>query len=298
MLDRQIDDRIRALPCWSGDIQITPLAGGITNRNYRVSDQSGQRFVVRLGHDIPEHGLLRLNELAAARAAHAAGLSPEVVLAGAGFLVSRFIDGRTLSPDDVRDPRTLERIAQLLRRCHQDIPHHLPPGPANLFWVFQVVRNYLRLLRERGSNPFGVELDALAAKNAQLEKALGPVTIVFGHNDLLAANLIDDGTRLWLIDWDYAGFNTPLFDLANLASNNELTPDLEDTLLGGYFGGHADADLRRGFAALKCASLLRESLWGAVSRFTSAIEFDYSGYARDHLARFDRMWRTFEVGTD
>jgi len=211
-------------------------------------------------------------------------------------MVSRFIDGQTLTPDDVRDRGNLERIADLLRHCHQDIPRRLQPGPVVLFWVFQVIRNYLRLLRERDSNPLEVELDVLAVKNDLLEKALGPVTIVFGHNDLLAANLIDDGTRLWLIDWDYAGFNTPLFDLANLASNSQLTPDLEDTLLARYFAGHVDANLRRGFAALKCASLLRESLWGAVSRFTSPIEFDYAGYARDHLARFDGMWRAFEAG--
>ncbi len=296
MLDQETNDRIRALPCWSGGIEMSPLVGGMTNRNYRVTDRSGQSFVARIGRDIPEHGLLRFNELAAARAAHAAGISPEVVFAGEGFLISRFIDSRTLTPDDVRDPRNLERIADLVRRCHQDIPRHLEQGPAILFWVFHVIRNYLRLLRERNSSPFDVELDVLAAKNEQLEKALGPVTIVFGHNDLLAANLIDDGKRLWLIDWDYAGFNTPLFDLANLASNNELTPELEDTLLNCYFNEHVSADLRRGFAALKCASLLRESLWGAVSRFTSAIDFDYTGYAREHLTRFEHLWRAFEAG--
>lgn len=292
MLDQETNDRVRALPCWTGPVEISPLAGGMTNRNYCVTDVSGRRFVVRIGRDVAEHGVLRFNERAAARAAHAAGASPEVVFSGDGVLVSRFIEGRTLTPEDVRDPRNLKRIADLVRRCHHDIPRHLEQGPAILFWVFHVIRHYLRLLRERDPSPFDVELDALAAKNEQLEKALGPVTIVFGHNDLLAANLIDDGTRLWLIDWDYAGFNTPLFDLANLASNNELTPALEDTLLQCYFNGRVDADLRRGFAALKCASLLRESLWGAVSRFTSTIDFDYTGYAREHLARFDRLWRT------
>ena len=296
MLDQETDHRIRALTCWSGEVEMSPLGGGMTNRNYVVTDARDQRFVVRIGRDIPEHGVLRFNELAAARAAHAAGLSAEVVFAGEGLLVSRFIDGRALTPDDVRDPRNLLRIADLVRRCHHDMPGHFQQGPAILFWVFHVIRHYLRLLRQRASNPFDVELDVLAAKNEHLEQALGPVTIVFGHNDLLAANLIDDGTRLWLIDWDYAGFDTPLFDLANLASNNQLTPDLEDTLLRCYFNERVSADHRRGFAALKCASLLRESLWGAVSRFTSAIDFDYTSYAREHLARFDHQWRAFEAG--
>ncbi len=294
MLDKTVANQIRALPCFSGRLDITPLLGGITNRNYRITDQRAQHFVVRIGRDIPEHGVLRFNELAAARAAHAAGLSPEVVYAGHGCLVSRFIAGHTLTPQDVREPRNLERIADLVRRCHHDIPGHFQ-GPALIFWVFQVIRNYLRLLGEQHANPFDIELAVLAQKNMQLEQALGPVSIVFGHNDLLAANLIDDGARLWLIDWDYAGFNSPLFDLANLASNNEFSPELEQALLEGYFGQPVDRKTRQGFVAMKCASLLREALWGAVSRISSTIDFDYTQYAQDYLRRFDRLWQNFEV---
>ncbi len=287
-------DQIARLPCWSGSIDIEPLVGGITNRNYRITEAGGRRLVVRLGEDIPEHGVMRFNELAAARAAQAAGISPEVIFAGDGFLVSRFIDGRTFTPVDVRESLNLDRIVELVRRCHHDIPRHFQ-GPALFFWVFQVIRNYLNLLNARDSNPYDVTLDSLAQKGERLEQALGPVTIVFGHNDLLAANLIDDGQRLWLIDWDYAGFNSPLFDLANLASNNEFTPDLEASLLDSYFGRPASREHCRGFAAMQCASLLRETLWGAVSRLTSTIQFDYSAYAHDYLGRFDRMWQKFEA---
>jgi thiamine kinase-like enzyme len=294
MLDKAIEDQIRALPCWSGGIDITPLLGGITNRNYRVAERGAQHFVVRIGRDIPEHGVLRFNELAAARAAHAAGLSPEVVYAGQGCLVCRFIEGHTLAPEDVRNPRNLGRIADLMRRCHHDIPGHFQ-GPALIFWVFQVIRNYLRLLDAQASNPFDIDLAVLAQKNGQLERALGPVSIVFGHNDLLAANLIDDGARLWLIDWDYAGFNSPLFDLANLASNNEFSPELEQALLDAYFGQPVSMETCQGFVAMKCASLLREALWGAVSRISSTIDFDYTQYAQDYLRRFDRLWQNFEV---
>jgi thiamine kinase-like enzyme len=287
------DKAIRALPCWTGEVEISPLGGGITNRNYRVSDRSGQQFVVRIGRDIPEHGVLRFNELAAARAAYAAGLTPAVIYAAEGFLVSRFVAGRTLTPEDVRAVAQLERIVELVRRCHQEIPRHLQ-GPALSFWVFQVIRQYLRQLEARPNNPCGVEFAELAEMARQLELAVGPVTIVFGHNDLLAANFIDDGQRLWLIDWDYAGFNSPLFDLANLASNNAFTPELESRLLTRYFGAKLDASIARGFAAMQCASLLRESLWGAVSRLTSTIDFDYASYQRDHLQRFERRWQQFQ----
>jgi thiamine kinase-like enzyme len=164
-----------------------------------------------------------------------------------------------------------------------------------IFWVFQVIRNYLNLLQVRHANPYAVALAELAARNERLERAVGPVTIVFGHNDLLAANLIDDGRRLWLIDWDYAGFNTPLFDLANLASNNELPSELETQLLQHYFGEPPGRELRRSFLAMQCASLLRETLWGAVSRLTSTIAFDYGAYAADYLRRFEQCWQRFEA---
>ncbi len=293
MPDHDLHDAIFRLPCWCGPIEIEPLPGGITNRNFRVRDRAGGSFVVRSGQDIPEHGVMRFNELAAARAAHAAGIAPEVVYATNGFVVSRFIDGETLRPARVCDAGMLERIVLLLRRCHQDVPRHFQ-GPALIFWVFQVVRHYIGLLAARGADPTVIDLTGLAAKSARLEQAVGPVTIVFGHNDLLAANLIDDGRRLWLIDWDYAGFNSPLFDLANLASNNELPAALETQLLESYFGAPADLAVRHRFGAMQAASLLREALWGAVSHLTSTLDFDYVAYSRDYQRRFERSWREFE----
>jgi thiamine kinase-like enzyme len=293
MPDRDLLEAIMVLPCWSGSIAIDVLAGGLTNRNFRVTDQARQRYVVRIGRDIPEHGVMRFNERAAARAAYAAGIGPEIVYAADGILVSRFIDGTVLPPERVRDRRMLGRIAALLHRCHSEIPRHFQ-GPALIFWVFQVIRSYIGLLQTRGGAPQGLNLTQLAATTERLEQAVGPVTIVFAHNDLLAANLIDDGQRLWLIDWDYAGFNSPLFDLANLATNNELPTELEVALLDAYYGGPVSADARRGFAAMQCASLLRETLWAAVSALTSTITFDYGHYGGEYRQRFERRWQEFE----
>ena len=97
MPDTDVTDAIAALPCWSGAIEIDALPGGLTNRNFRVSDQSRQVFVVRIGRDLPEHGVMRFHELAAARAAHAAGVAPQVIYASSGFIVSRFVDGSPLA---------------------------------------------------------------------------------------------------------------------------------------------------------------------------------------------------------
>ncbi|HEY4975298.1 MAG TPA: hypothetical protein VII41_16920, partial [Steroidobacteraceae bacterium] len=96
--DANLTDVIAALPCWTGAVEINALGGGLTNRNFRVSDRRGQMFVVRLGRDLPEHGVLRSNELAAARAAYAVGIAPQVIYAAEGVMVSRFVAGSSLAP--------------------------------------------------------------------------------------------------------------------------------------------------------------------------------------------------------
>jgi thiamine kinase-like enzyme len=293
MTDRDVLETIAALPCWSSPIEVDALAGGLTNRNFRVTDRDGESFVVRLGQDIPEHGVMRFNELAAARAAFAAGITPEVLYASKGILVSRFIEGTVLTPAQVRDPQMLERVVALLRSCHRDVAPHFQ-GPALIFWVFQVIRGYIRVIESRGGGPTSLELKTMAARATRLEQAVGPVQIVFAHNDLLAANLINDGKRLWLIDWDYAGFNSPLFDLANLSTNNELSPDLQEAMLNQYFGEPINSEMQRGFAAMQCASLLRETLWAMVYGFTSTIAFNYRSYGDNYHKRFERSWLDFE----
>ena len=280
-------ERAARLACWKGDVTPEPLGGGITNVNFTVED-AGERYVVRIGEDIPVHGVYRTNELAAARAAHAAGISPEIVHAEPGALVMRWVDGRTLEPADVRDPARLVRVLDTVRRCHRDLPPHFR-GATPMFWVFQVVRGYARTLREDGSRMAG-RLDDLLGRAAHLESLVGPVEIVFGHNDLLAANFIDDGDRIWLIDWEYAGFNSPLFDLGGLASNNELGADRERWMIERYFGAPPGESRLAGYAAMKCASLLREAMWSMVQERRSAIDFDYAAYTGENLDRFERAW--------
>ena len=286
--------RVAGLPCWSGSVDPEPLTGGITNINFVVAD-GGERFFVRVGEDIPIHGILRVNELAAARAAEAAGVSPAVVYAEPGAIVMRFVEGRTYGPEDVRDPTNLERIVDLIRRCHHDIPRHLR-GPVLMFWVFHVIRDYAGTLRDGNSRSREL-LPNLLERAERLEAAVGPIQVVFGHNDLLAANFIDDGERLWLVDWDYAGFNSPLFDLANVASNNEFPPELASRLLEAYFGRPPDAALSRRYAAMACASLLRETMWSMVSEIHSTLDFDYVAYTDENLSRFERSYAAFGGAT-
>lgn len=285
------EERIHALGIWQGPIDITPITGGLTNRNYLVRDGALRR-VVRLGDDIPVHHISRQNELAASRAAHAAGISPAVIHHVPGVLVLDFIDAAPLSPEDIRKPETLARVIPLIRACHHDMARHFR-GQAMIFWVFHVIRDYVANLKAANS-AYAPLLDGLLEKAERLEAAAGPFEIAFGHNDLLASNFLDDGKRLWLIDWDYAGFNTPLFDLGGLASNSEFSEEAERLMLETYFDRPLTDDLNRRYRAMKCASLLRETLWSMISEIHSTIDFDYAAYTAENLARFERAYRAFE----
>lgn len=285
-------DHANNLPIWDGDeVDPQPLGGGITNINFVVEHES-KKYVVRIGHDILEHQVMRFNELAASRAAYAAGLSPEVIYSEPGALVLSFIESRTLSEADVKKPQMLQRILPLLKRCHHDIAAELR-GPMLMFWVFHVLRDYAHTLHAKNSH-WCSRLPDLLQQADELEQAVGPVDVVFSHNDLLAANFLDDGKRLWLIDWDYAGFNSPLFDLGGLASNNGLDEQAELWLLENYFERPVDTTLWKSYHAMKCASLLRETMWSMVSEHYSELDFDYQKYTNKNMARFERAYKEFK----
>ncbi|MDE3028325.1 MAG: phosphotransferase family protein [Paracoccaceae bacterium] len=284
-------DKARELPIWRSRVDPQPLGGGITNVNFLVSD-GARRAVVRIGGDIPVHQILRFNELAASRAAHAAGVSPAVLYHEPGALVIDYVDGKTLSAEDLRSEAMLARVVPLVRRAHQEVPRHLR-GPALVFWVFHVIRDYAARLHADASN-YAPSLPDLLDQADRLERAVGPVELVYGHNDMLAANFIDDGARLWLIDWDYAGFNSPLFDLGGLAANNGFSEAQERWLLEAYFERPADVALWHRYQAMKCAAALRECLWSMVSELHSDIDFDFAAYTARNLASFRAALSDFQ----
>ncbi|MCX5520905.1 phosphotransferase family protein [Kaistia defluvii] len=284
--------RAARLSFWSGPVSPQPLAGGLTNTNCLVEDR-GRKYVVRIGGDMIEHGIIRTTELAASHAAAEAGISPIVVHAEPGAMVIDFVEGRSLTPQDVRDDRYLGRIVELLRRAHRDIPRYFR-GPAPLFWVFQVIRDYTHTL-EAGESHHLPMLVRLLDSADRLEKAVGPIELVFGHNDMLAANLIDDGQRLWLVDWDYAGFNSPLFDLGGLSSNNLLSQRETEQALELYFDRPLSDEMRRRAMAMTAASLLRETMWSMVSELHSRLVFDYPAYTAEYLGRFKAAMLAFEA---
>ena len=264
----------------SGDAE--ELGGGITNRNYRVR-LGGADYVVRVTS--PESSLLGIDrrcEHAAAVAAAALGVAPRVAafLEDAGCLVTEFLSGRPLPPEELREPGPLAAVARTVRAVHDGAPF-----PAT-FDAFEIVETYARCALDRGAVlPSGIAGARRVA--GEIASALhgaehAPVPC---HNDLLNANFILDGTGVRIVDWEYAGMGNRYFDLGNLSINNGLREEEDERLLTAYFGApcteHRFACLR----LMRIMSDYREAMWGVVQGAVSTLAFDYAEYAARHFAR-------------
>jgi thiamine kinase-like enzyme len=182
-------DRILALACWRGEVSAERLHGGLSNESWKVTDAAGAH-VVRFGSDFPFHHVRRERELAAARAAEAAGFAPAVEHAAPGAMVTAYLGARTWTEADMR--ANPARIGRLLRDFHARMPR-LVAGEGAIFWVFHVIRDYARTLEAQGSR-FVPELGRVLAAAEEAEAAQVPLPIVFGHHDLLPATSSRPGT--------------------------------------------------------------------------------------------------------
>jgi thiamine kinase-like enzyme len=284
------EDRVRNLPFWKDIQSMAPLKGGISNASFTVSDRTGT-YVARVGEDYPAHHVFRDAELRASHAAAATGLSPAVVYSAPGIMILNYIDARAYREEDVR--ANSARCVEMVKRCHTEMPKRIT-GPGAIFWVFHVLHDYAVTLKanaHRHTEDFPRWL-AIAAK---LEEAQLPLPIVFGHHDLLPTNFLDDGQRLWLIDWEYAAFGTAMFDLANIASNSSFGRMEEEVLLETYFDRSPNEAMWRSFDAMKTASALREAAWSMISEiYLNAPGANYVEYAAEYLSRFDNLLETYE----
>jgi len=269
-------------------LTLTPLSGGITNRNFLVdASGAGERWVVRLaGNDTHLLGISREVEHAATVAAAAVGVGPEVTafIRPEGYLVTRFIEGSPVSDDAVHGPATLTRVADSIRRIHG--------GPAipGVFVPFRIVEAYRALAADRGV-AIPAEYDRAHAVARVVERAFmaRPIDLRPCHNDLLNANFIDDGDRIRIVDWEYAGMGDPFFDLGNFSVNHGLPADEDRLLLAAYDGVAADRlapDRLARLTLMRIVSDFREAMWGVLQQGISSLDIDFVAYATEH---FDRL---------
>ncbi len=224
--------------------RVTPLAGGILNRSFRVRE-GDEDLVLKLGGDAaPGLGASRRSEFAMQALAAGAGLAPPVVLVGEaqGFIVSRHASGRTPSAGDMHDTRLLARVGAWIAALHA-LP--LPAGLAVVDFGERAA-GYLSRLQASAPGGFPGRLaDELAARRAALPR---PVQLAACHHDLHHRNFIDDGRRLLAVDWEYAGPGDPAADLASCIGYHGLRDDGVDALFAGY--GREGTGLRERVANL------------------------------------------------
>ena len=291
-MDEQIlIELIPELRCSS--FTVSPLGGGLTNRNYRI-DADGQSYVLRVaGKDTALLGIDRACEVACSCAAAALGVGPEVIayLPEHEAMVRRFVPGPVLTAEDIRQPDVLSRVAETLCR------YHTGPRGEGSFSPFATVRSYHSLARARHVR-FPDRLDGALERLAGLEQDLQagdpPCPC---HNDLLAGNFIDDGSAVRIIDWEYGGMGDRFFDLGNLSVNNEFDDQHERALLALYFGEVKPDHLRR-LRLMRLVSDMREAMWGFLQAAISTLDIDYLAYGRKHLERFINSPSAAEVGSD
>jgi thiamine kinase-like enzyme len=284
---------IARIPRWAAarHVEVSPLPGGITNCNLRVTVDS-ERFVLRIaGAHTELLGIDRRHEHGAALAAAAIGVAPEVVhyLEPEGFLVTRFIEGRALSPEELAQPGNLRRVAGALARVHA------MPSIAGRFCPFRTIASCVATAQACGIEvPRDAEppLERLAAIEAALRRR--PPELRPCHNDLVTLNFLDDGT-IRILDWEYAGMGDPFFDLGNFAANHKLD-DAQDGLLLEYYLGSVTASARARLGLMKVVSDLREAAWGLAQAGISTLEFDFLGYAATFGARARRALDDPRIG--
>ncbi|MCL4393325.1 MAG: phosphotransferase family protein [Chloroflexi bacterium] len=287
-----LEQAIARVPQWRGarDLTTTSLGGGITNKNYRV-DVGGESFVLRIGGENTELlGIDRAHERAASETAARLGIGPEVVyfVEPEGYLVTRFITGRPLPREEMRQSENVQRVAAALKRFHA------VPNIPGAFSPFRTVEDYVATAR-RYNVAFPADFDWLQERVRAIEVAFqrDPFTPRPCHNDLLNENFIDDGA-IRILDWEYAGMGDVAFDLANFAVHHEFGDDQDRLLLESYYGPTAESRYAR-HKLSKIVSDCREAMWALVQIGISKLDFDFRAYADKHFSRMAQMLRDENV---
>jgi thiamine kinase-like enzyme len=274
----QADAIFAQVPSLAGHPRVvTELTGGLTNRNYKVATPAGE-FVARIwsaGGDLL--AIDRDHEYRNSVIAAAAGVGAPVIEYRPQdcVLVLGFVPGRTLGSEDVQDPAMIPRIAAAVRRLHG------AQRFVNDFDMFEIQSRYYRVASSGGMRiPAGYDELAPAFAAARAALAVRDEGTVPCNNDLLAANFIDDGERLALIDYEYSGNNDPCFELGNIASESRLSADALADLVTAYYGRRRPSRIARS-RLFSMVAAYGWTLWGAIQHASSPLDFDFWSWAME-----------------
>ncbi|MCD4525812.1 choline kinase family protein [Nocardioides sp. cx-173] len=285
----QLDSDLDRLACLAGrSRRVSELPGGLTNHNVRVRTGDGGDFVVRCSTgDVALLGIDRDAEHHNTRRAAEAGVGARVVeyRPDLRMLVIEHLPGAVLDNGSFADERVLGRAAQAVRALHAGSRF------AGDFDMFARQATYLATVKSNGFR-LPSSYDDLAEDWETVRRAVAVARrpTVPCNNDLLAANFIDDGTRVWLIDYEYSGNNDAAFELGNTATECDFDADLVEAWTAAYFGDPTPADLARVRVQALC-SAYGWSLWGFIQAATSPLDFDFFAWGAQRLDKAAAVFR-------
>ena len=284
MNTEQLKTKLQTLGLFEGNINLKFFEGFMTNNSYLAFDDNN-KYVVKIGGNRREYyGVVSHHEVEASKAGYRAGISPKVIYNDDNILIFQYIDSNELTLEGISEKKTLKRIISLIKMVQKEVVNYLE-GPNLSIGLFQMIKKKISILKERNS-PYADKLNNFLKNCEIFEKKYESHEIVFAHNDFYFKNILDDGTKLWLVDWEFSGFNPPLLDLANLSKNNELSEKEDDFILEEYFEGTVTEASKYTFQELKCASLLNGVLWSMISEIFSEKVFDYKSYTGRMYVRY------------
>jgi thiamine kinase-like enzyme len=260
------------VPLVKNRTSVTELSGGLTNRNLAI-ESDGAKYVARISSNSSD--LLNINredEYKNTILAAEVGIGATVhdYLPGQGLLLISYINGKTFGAQDIAS--NLPRVAKSVRTLHSAKPF------VSDFNMFTLQKRYLDIVQ---SNNFIYPDKYLDYEGhiADLKKALSvlPSEIVPCNNDLLPGNFIDDGEKIWLIDYEYSGNNDACFELGNIWAEAFLEYDALVELIDAYYGEHRPEKIARAWLQ----SLMAKygwTLWAAIQASISDIDFDFRAW--------------------
>jgi len=287
----QLKTKLQTLDIFSGSIDLKLFEGFMSNNSYLASDDNN-KYVEKIGGNREHYGVVSHHEVEANKAEYKAGISPKVIYNDDSILIFQHIDSKELTIEEIREKETLKRIISLIKIVQKKVVNYIE-GPNLSIGLFQTIKNKITILKERNTQ-YTDKFDNFVKDCEIFERKYKSHEIVFAHNDFYFKNILDDGKKLWLVDWEFSGFNPLLLDLANLSRSNELSEEEDDFILEEYFGGTVTKTSKYKFQELKCASLLKGLLWGMMSEIFSEKVFDYKSYTDRMYARYIEQLDNFK----
>lgn len=267
----------------ANSIEVRELSGGITNKNYKITVDR-EWYVLRLGGNETRFlGIDRKNEYECSRLASQIGIAPEPVafLEPEGYILAQFISGKGIPSEEIGTEANIRRVVESLKACHA-----LDFFPGS-FSPFRIAEEYTATARRFGVHlPANIDWYLETSREIEATMYREPWQPRPCHNDLLNGNFIDDGTRIRILDWEYAGMGDIFFDLGNFAVQHGFNDEQDEMLLKAYFGSPSDSQ-RAHQKLMKIMSDLREAMWAQVQRGVSKLDFDYAGYGQKYFERFE-----------